>query len=540
MPRDLSGTFTPARDWEDDATNDVPFDPVKWNEQDEDFADGLNYLPVTVPAGTDVADAPDGSFMYEDLVLYYKPIGGTAWVTCDALSSDTVADLLALLPNLEASDYTAVRLDPLTGFDGVETDFSLLYLTEAFTPVSAASLLVNRNGSWQEETTTYTVTGSTISFDEAPGATEDIFILALNFAALDAIATQAEAAQTAAETAQGLAETAQTAAEAAQTAAETAETNAETAETNAETAQTAAEAARDAAVAASETLAWGFTFDDALTSGAGSAELRMNNASLASVTELYVSETSDEGDISSAMATWDDSNSSVKGSLKIRNPLAPTSWVEFQITGNLTDNGTDRTVPVTYVAHSGAFSDADALLLMFIRNGDTGTGAVDSFNGRTAAVVPATGDYDASQVDNDSGVSGAKVSDALDTLNSAKQAVHALLTAIAGLTPTDGNIVIGNGSTFIAEGGSTARLSLGVESYTIDDIAASFNGVLTTFDLEQSAVAVTPNSPQCVTCIYNGVVQVPGSAFTISGSQISFSGFTPQFGDTCDIWVLNV
>lgn len=45
------------------------------------------------------------------------------------------------------------------------------------------------------------------------------------------------------------------------------------------------------------------------------------------------------------------------------------------------------------------------------------TDQVTSVHGRTGAVVSAASDYDASQVDNDSGVSGAFVSDALDTLD---------------------------------------------------------------------------------------------------------------------------
>ena len=46
-----------------------------------------------------------------------------------------------------------------------------------------------------------------------------------------------------------------------------------------------------------------------------------------------------------------------------------------------------------------------------------GGGGVSSVFTRTGAVVAAASDYDASQVDNDSGVAGAFVSDALDTLN---------------------------------------------------------------------------------------------------------------------------
>jgi hypothetical protein len=47
---------------------------------------------------------------------------------------------------------------------------------------------------------------------------------------------------------------------------------------------------------------------------------------------------------------------------------------------------------------------------------------VDSFIGRTGAVVAVSGDYNATKITNDSGVAGAAVKDALNTLNSGKQA----------------------------------------------------------------------------------------------------------------------
>ena len=42
------------------------------------------------------------------------------------------------------------------------------------------------------------------------------------------------------------------------------------------------------------------------------------------------------------------------------------------------------------------------------------------------------------------------------------QAYSAKLVAVAGLAVTDGNIIVGNGSTFVAESGATARTSLGL------------------------------------------------------------------------------
>ncbi|OWK26300.1 hypothetical protein AJ87_03030 [Rhizobium yanglingense] len=44
------------------------------------------------------------------------------------------------------------------------------------------------------------------------------------------------------------------------------------------------------------------------------------------------------------------------------------------------------------------------------------------------------------------------------------QAFDAALSAIAGLAVTDGNFVVGNGTTWVAESGATARTSLGLGS----------------------------------------------------------------------------
>ena len=49
------------------------------------------------------------------------------------------------------------------------------------------------------------------------------------------------------------------------------------------------------------------------------------------------------------------------------------------------------------------------------------------------------------------------------------QAFDQQLSDIAGLTPTDGNFIVGDGSNFVLESGSTARASLGIYN-TREDI----------------------------------------------------------------------
>lgn len=76
--------------------------------------------------------------------------------------------------------------------------------------------------------------------------------------------------------------------------------------------------------------------------------------------------------------------------------------------------------------------------------GGGGGGAVASVFGRTGAVAAAAGDYAASEIDNDSSAAGATVGDALDALATsvtAKQAGDSDLTAIAGLTPSNDDVL---------------------------------------------------------------------------------------------------
>jgi len=211
-----------------------------------------------------------------------------------------------------------------------------------------------------------------------------------------------------------------TAADVVSTNADVVSTNADVVSTNADVVTT--EAARDAAIAASETLAYGYTFDDGTADAdPGSAKFRFDNATFGSATFMYINETSDEGSLAATMDVWDDSSSTIKATVKVRNPLDTSEWFEFYVSGTITDAGDYRKVPIPPIASNGTIPTGTGVLLGVFRNGDAGTGAVDSFISRTGAVVAVASDYDASQIDNDSGVAGAFVDNALDQLDTDKQ-----------------------------------------------------------------------------------------------------------------------
>jgi len=162
-------------------------------------------------------------------------------------------------------------------------------------------------------------------------------------------------------------------------------------------------------------IAANWTFDTATTAAdPGAAGLKYNNSTPASVTAVYVNVASNNtadfevfisslgsGDTIYIQQLDDDANFIV---FNVTSSVDNTGW--YTINGTIADSGTLPT-------------NASDVGVNF---GYTGAGAgasVTSVYGRTGAVVADASDYDASQVDNDSGVTGTFISDALDTLDAA-------------------------------------------------------------------------------------------------------------------------
>ena len=112
----------------------------------------------------------------------------------------------------------------------------------------------------------------------------------------------------------------------------------------------------------------------------GSGKISGNNATIASITQLQISETdSAGGSMAAVIATWDDSTSSNRATIKISKEGATQNFHSFRITGAGTDAGTYWTFPVTYIATSGTISNADSCAVLVIEKGDKGdTGATGS------------------------------------------------------------------------------------------------------------------------------------------------------------------
>jgi hypothetical protein len=80
----------------------------------------------------------------------------------------------------------------------------------------------------------------------------------------------------------------------------------------------------------------------------------------------------------------------------------------------------------------------------------------------------------------------------------------------------------------------------------IDDITSQFNSSQTVFSLTSSSVAIAPGAPSNMIVSLGGVVQEPESAFTVSGSTITFASapantqsfFGVVLGDVLDVGML--
>lgn len=107
----------------------------------------------------------------------------------------------------------------------------------------------------------------------------------------------------------------------------------------------------------------------------GSGKLLVNNATPSSATVLHISETNRLSASQAAyIATWDDStDTSVKGTLRIVDISAPgTNFLEYQITGSMTDAGGYDTFPVAYVGGAGTLTNNMQVSVAFFRTGNKG------------------------------------------------------------------------------------------------------------------------------------------------------------------------
>ncbi len=123
-----------------------------------------------------------------------------------------------------------------------------------------------------------------------------------------------------------------------------------------------------------------WVFSTSTSAGPSSTQLRLNNATYNSVTNIYISDTNADSVSYDAFLDQLDNNSNF-GLIRIFKEFDNTKFWLGQIT-SVTDNGTDHTIGVTYISHNSSFSASDNLVLSFAPSGliiDTDSG-IKSWN----------------------------------------------------------------------------------------------------------------------------------------------------------------
>lgn len=164
----------------------------------------------------------------------------------------------------------------------------------------------------------------------------------------------------------------------------TSASNAATSETNAATSAT--NSANSAISAAGYAVSNRWVFDNATAmADPGSGDIRLNNAALASVTQIAIAETNADG---AALGAWinsfDDATAANRGYLTIRKNA--TNFAIYSITGALTDNGTWDTLVVTHISSAGSFTNGDSLYIGFSQSGNNGAGTGDASTNTATSV----------------------------------------------------------------------------------------------------------------------------------------------------------
>ena len=129
----------------------------------------------------------------------------------------------------------------------------------------------------------------------------------------------------------------------------------------------------DVSAVAAQVIGYDFSTTTAMADP-GSGNVRFNNGTLASVSQIALDDLDKNGvDQSAYIALFDDSTNTVKGTLVFRTSGGDVAT--FNITG-LTDNTGWSQISVTHVASSGTFSNGEDVYIGFSRAGDAGDASI--------------------------------------------------------------------------------------------------------------------------------------------------------------------
>jgi hypothetical protein len=158
-----------------------------------------------------------------------------------------------------------------------------------------------------------------------------------------------------------------------------------------------------------------------------SGGIKANSGTIGSITEIYISYTSNNS-VDATLRI----NSLINNGFYIQQLDNDSKFIELNVT-DVTDNTGWATLAVTPSSTGTILDNGTTAGVDFNFYSSSGISVPSVFN-RTGPVIAQASDYNASQIDNDSSVTGVFVSDALNTLDTGKAESSITISATGGIT----------------------------------------------------------------------------------------------------------
>jgi hypothetical protein len=190
----------------------------------------------------------------------------------------------------------------------------------------------------------------------------------------------------------------------------------------------------------------------------GVATVFLNHASVSSASVLYLDDVDANGvNLNTYIDTFDDSTTtSYRGSIHLVEIADPSNYAIFAVNGGVISASSYSKIPVAHQASGGSFTDGNAMSVLFVRTGDTGSGLASV----VADTSPELGGDLSLNGNNIDFPTTANISDCLDEDNMASNSATKLATQQSIKSYADTKATKGANSDITSLSGLTTALSV--------------------------------------------------------------------------------